>query len=177
MTDSYTFDAAAAILDIGRNTLIRRLRELGMIDATKMPTGRYRGRGIFIVRLHHYLHPTKGLTYYTRTEITPAGLEHIRKRLAGISDQPAATATGTKKSEKSTMPQDTVLPMGTLHDAGELTIITPDGERVHHRCAAVVVFESPFDLQRAINAHRCAYRIRRDIPDEQLHPELTARRA
>lgn len=62
------------------------------------------------------------------------------------------------------------LPEGTLHDAGELTVLTEDGERTRHRAAMVLVFDSPAALRRAIDARRCAYHARRDLPRGHHEP-------
>ena len=155
MTKSHTFDRAAAILNTGRNTLTRRLRELGIIDRHNRPAGRYRGSAYFIVREGWYEHPTLGRQPYTRTEITPRGLRHIQQRLHQH-----------KSKEHTPMPDHTD---ATLHNAGEVTVVTKDGERIHHRAAMVLVFDSPSDLQRAIDAHHCVYRARSDMPEAELH--------
>ncbi|RFA31317.1 hypothetical protein CAI21_01425 [Alkalilimnicola ehrlichii] len=96
------------------------------------------------------------------------------QRLAdeGRAPNNKATRCGHNKSEKTMAKKrqhTTPLPQGTLHDAGELTVVTQDGERVHHRAALVLVFDSTNALQRAIDAHRCSYRVRRDMPEAQLH--------
>lgn len=184
---TYSFDAAAALLDVGRNTLIRRLRELGLIGPDNLPAGRERGGPHFRVAQGVYHHPVRGWTPYGRTEITRRGLLYIAKRLGvGVIHPPEdssrhpqnrAPRGARPRSDRETMSNtnERALPEGTLHDVGELTVVTQDGDRVHHRAAMVLVFDSPSALQRAIDAHRCAYRIRRDLPEERLHPERTAR--
>lgn len=177
MSRTYSFDAAAARLNIGRNTLIRRLRELGLLNAENLPAGRERGGRNFRVRCRSYQHPVTGSTHYGRTELTEQGLALVARLLA----EPTRPAPDINKKREKTMPltefANPVQPLGTLHDAGELIVVTPDGERTHHRAAMLVVFETAGELQKAINAHRCAYQIRRDIPEEQLHPALAAQRA
>lgn len=184
MSRTYSLDAAAAHLRVGRNTLTKRLRELGLLDAQNRPAGRERGGPHFRLRCRTFQHPVTGWTHYSRTEITEQGLAYIARLLAQPAAAPAhpeEQRPTRKKKGSNTMPNThaarPILPLGTLHDAGELIVITMDGERTHHRAALVVVFETAAELQQAINAHRCAYQIRRDIPEEQLHPELTARRA
>ncbi|NWO55022.1 hypothetical protein [Chromohalobacter israelensis] len=49
-------------------------------------------------------------------------------------------------------------PLGTLQDAGELAVLTPNEEPVRHRYAMVVAFSSEEELRRAVQEHRCAYR-------------------
>jgi len=56
----HTITEAAALLDIGRNTLARELRRLKMLDKHNMPAGPFRGKGIFVVKTGTYEHPTRG---------------------------------------------------------------------------------------------------------------------
>lgn len=176
MTTTYSFDAAAARLRLGRNTLMRKLRELGLLTPDNMPAGRERSGPHFRVRQGVYQHPITGWTNYSRTEVTEQGLAYIA-RLLKHTPKPRPSASEKKESKAmSQQPARSILPTGTLHDAGELIVITPDGERIHHRAAMVLVFDTAENLQRAINTQRCAYQIRRDIPEEQLHPVLAAQR-
>ncbi|SHE99675.1 Phage antirepressor protein KilAC domain-containing protein [Modicisalibacter ilicicola DSM 19980] len=79
---TYTLDQAAALLNLGRNTLARRLREAGILDRRNLPRGRYRGNArLMRVETGTYHHPIIGWTHYGRTEITDAGLDHIADRL------------------------------------------------------------------------------------------------
>jgi hypothetical protein len=182
---TYSVDAAAALLNMGRNTLLRRLRELGLLGADNLPAGRERGGPHFRVVPRMFRHPVNGWTHYGRTEITAQGLSYIAKRLGA----PTAEASKNPQQRSDAMPHESnpsdftvvtesntngALPEGTLHDAGEFTVVTQEGGRTHHRAAMVLVFDSPSALQRAIDAHRCAYRARRDIPEAQLHPEQAA---
>lgn len=57
---------------------------------------------------------------------------------------------------------------GTLHDAGELTVIA-DGQRIHHRAALVVTFDNLTALQRAVHAGLCTYQPRQDLPECAAH--------
>lgn len=186
-TTAYSFDAAAARLGLGRNRLIARLRELELIDENNLPRGQERRSPNFRVRQGMYNHPIKGWTHYARTEITQQGLRYIERRLAG-EHPPAprkrkAARSGRQQEEimrtknKRTEPAgpQADIPEALMHDAGELVVVTLDGERTHHRHALVLAFETPEELQRAIDRHRCAYRIRRDLPEERLYPALTQR--
>lgn len=78
---TYTLDQAAALLNIGRNTLTRRLRDAGVLGRDNLPAGRYRSSKLFEVKTGVYRHPVSGWTHYGRTEITDAGLDHIADRL------------------------------------------------------------------------------------------------
>lgn len=40
--------------------------------------------------------------------------------------------------------------VGCLHDAGELTAVTPAGGRVKHRAALLITFHDQEEMQRAI---------------------------
>lgn len=180
---TYSFDAAAGLLGLGRNTLIRRLRELGLIGQDNLPAGRERGGPHFRVIQRMYHHPVRGWTPYGRTEITRRGLHYIAEQLGlGVAHPPEnsrhpqnhANLGANPRSDEIMSETYDRLPEGILHDVGELTVVTEDGDRIHHRAAMVLVFDSPSALQRAIDAHRCAYRIRRDLPEERLHPERTA---
>lgn len=77
----YTFDQSAALLNMGRNTLIRRLREEGMLGKDNLPAGRWRGHGAFRVITRTYTHPVLGYRHYGRTVITPKGLDAVRRKL------------------------------------------------------------------------------------------------
>lgn len=77
----YTFDQAAGLLNIGRNTLIRQLRDQGMLCRQNLPTGRWRGSGVFAVQMSFYRHPTLGQRPYGRTKITTRGLDVIAYKL------------------------------------------------------------------------------------------------
>ena len=83
----YTFDQAAALLNMGRNTLIRRLREEGMLGKDNLPTGRWRGRGVFRVITRMYQHPVAGYSHYGRTVITANGLNTVSQKL-GLAQLP-----------------------------------------------------------------------------------------
>lgn len=57
----------------------------------------------------------------------------------------------------------------TLHDAGEVTVVTQQEGRTRHRFALVVTFSSARELQRALDAQGCEYRPRIDLPEGALH--------
>ena len=79
---TYPLNHAAALLNLGRNVLARRLREAGVLGADNLPTGPYRGRvELVIVATGTYRHPIAGWTHYGRTEFTDAGLDHIAAKL------------------------------------------------------------------------------------------------
>jgi hypothetical protein len=168
---TYSLSETAAKLDIGRNTMTRHLRELGVLDRQNLPAGRYREDPRLVVRKRRYTHPVTGLTEYGRTEVTEDGVRFISQILSTHWEHGAAPANPLPPTPKPGVPE------GTLHDAGELTVVTPDGERAHHRAAMVVVFDSPASLQHAIDAQWCGYEARRDIPEEQLHPDLLAKQS
>ena len=87
----YTFDQAAALLNMGRNTLIRRLREEGMLGKDNLPTSRWRGRGVFRVITKMYRHPVAGYSHYGRTVITVKGLNAVSRKLGIAQHQPEGT--------------------------------------------------------------------------------------
>lgn len=183
----YTFDQAAARLDIGRNKLASELRRLKMLDQQNQPTGPLRGKGLFVVQTGTYKHPTKGKTTYTKTLITEKGLKVIqfrlekgalltapRKDLERFSrnrleegSTPLIPPSELKKEEtmNNEHPQ---IPTGRLHDVGELTVINDDHERCHHRVAMVVVFDSPEQAQACVEAGSI-----RLIPSMDLNPDVT----
>ena len=79
---TYTLDQAAALLNLGRNTLAQRLREAGVLGADNLPVGRYRGNTrLVLVATGTYWHPICGWTHYGRSEFTDAGLDHIARQL------------------------------------------------------------------------------------------------
>lgn len=59
------------------------------------------------------------------------------------------------------------LPLGTLQDAGEVAVLTPNQGAVRHRFALVVAFDSEEALRAALDDHQCRYR------DGQRVQELT----
>lgn len=82
---TYTLDQAAALLNTGRNTLARQLRDADILGADNLPAGGYRGKTrLLVVATGTYWHPICGWTHYGRTEFTDAGLDHIATKL-GIS--------------------------------------------------------------------------------------------
>lgn len=66
-----------------------------------------------------------------------------------------------------TAPPSHQAPTGTLQDAGELAVLTPNQGAVRHQFALVVAFENEAQLRRAIEEHQCRYR------DGQQVEELT----
>ena len=79
---TYTLDEAAARLNIGRNTLARRLRrEARMLDAQNLPAPQFRGSTSMRVRVGGYDHPTRGRCEYHRVLFTPEGLRRIAAAL------------------------------------------------------------------------------------------------
>ncbi|MBD3895270.1 hypothetical protein IEI94_05335 [Halomonas sp. ML-15] len=79
---TYSLDQAAALLNQGRNTLARRMREAGVLGADNLPATRYRGNTrLMVVATGTYWHPICGWTHYGRTEFTDAGLDHIAAKL------------------------------------------------------------------------------------------------
>jgi hypothetical protein len=58
-------------------------------------------------------------------------------------------------------------PLGTLQDAGEVAVLTPNQGTVRHQFALVIAFESESELRRALKRHACRYR------DGQRIQELT----
>ncbi|SFT96413.1 hypothetical protein [Halomonas saccharevitans] len=79
---TYPLDQAAPLLNLGRNTLARRLRDVGVLGPDNLPAGPYRGRvALVIVATGTYWHPICGWTHYGRTEFTDAGLDHIARKL------------------------------------------------------------------------------------------------
>ncbi|GHE20145.1 hypothetical protein C1H70_17305 [Halomonas urumqiensis] len=94
MHATYTLDQAAALLNLGRNSLARRLREAGVLGTDNLPAGRYRGRvNLVIVATGTYWHPICGWTHYGRSEFTDAGLDHIASKLGiELARLPCASA-------------------------------------------------------------------------------------
>lgn len=79
---TYTLDQAAARLNIGRNTLARRLRdEARMLDRQNLPTPRYRGSRYMRVRVTGYDHPVRGRCESHRVLFTDQGLRHVAHAL------------------------------------------------------------------------------------------------
>jgi prophage antirepressor-like protein len=82
---TYTMEAAAKVLGMGRNTFFRRLRELGIIQpGSRLPYQRH---------MHHFdvtattWTDNEGLEHPSfRVHLTPAGLEYVRKRLHASTD-------------------------------------------------------------------------------------------
>lgn len=98
MPRTYRLDHAAALLNMGRNTLAHRLRAAGVLGRDNLPAGPYRNkrRGatrLMIVVTGTYHPPTCGWTHYGRTEFTDAGLDCIAQTLGiHIATLPAPTA-------------------------------------------------------------------------------------
>jgi len=100
---TYTLDQAAALLNIGRNTLAQRLREAGVLGADNLPVGRYRGNTrLVLVATGIYWHPICGWTHYGRSEFTDAGLDHIARRLVIDIAQLPPIHTSRKPQQRAT---------------------------------------------------------------------------
>ncbi len=56
-------------------------------------------------------------------------------------------------------------PLGTLQDAGEVAVLTPNQGETRHRFAMVVAFDSEAELRRALDDHTCRYRNGRRIEE------------
>lgn len=90
----YTLQEAAALLGTGRNTLCKRLRELGMLDAQNLGTRPHTSTGRLIVELKAYENPGLGTERpYGKTLVTERGLLYIANRL-GIRIQRDAANDG-----------------------------------------------------------------------------------
>lgn len=107
MPRTYRLDHAAALLNMGRNTLARRLRAAGVLGRDNLPAGPYRNkrRGatrLMVVATGIYHHPACGWTHYGRTEFTDAGLDYIARKL-GVDIEtlpvPAARQQNPRKEE------------------------------------------------------------------------------
>lgn len=84
----YSMEAAAKVLGIGRNTLFRRLRDLGILQrGSNLPYQRYAHH--FAVTASSWTDPQDNVhTSYT-TRVRPSGLDYLRKRLAAEQRQVA----------------------------------------------------------------------------------------
>lgn len=84
----YTMDAAAKILGMGRVTLYRRLRDLGIIQrGSRLPYQRYMHHFVLTAGSwtdrHGNIHPSQ------TTRVRPTGLDYLRRRLeAGVEVTP-----------------------------------------------------------------------------------------
>lgn len=79
---TYSLDQAGALLNTGRNTLARQLRDAAVLGEDNLPAGGYRGKTrLVVVATGTYWHPVCGWTHYGRTEFTDAGLDHIATKL------------------------------------------------------------------------------------------------
>jgi len=85
----YSMEAAAKILQIGRTTLFRRLRDLGIIrHGSRLPYQEYMHH--FVVTATTWTSPD-GETHPDYTpRVRPSGLEYLRKRLVGTQLEIAA---------------------------------------------------------------------------------------
>lgn len=78
----YSMEAAAKILGVGRTTFFRQLRDLGIIQRVgRLPYQRYVHH--FVVTASTYTTPD-GVEHTSYTpRVRPAGLDYLRRRLAG----------------------------------------------------------------------------------------------
>ncbi|WP_422101881.1 phage antirepressor KilAC domain-containing protein [Vreelandella sp.] len=78
----YTLQEAAALLGTGRNTLCKRLRELGMLDASNVATRPHTSTGRLVVESKSFEHNGLGIERpYGKTLVTERGLLYIANRL------------------------------------------------------------------------------------------------
>lgn len=167
----YTFDQAAALLNMGRNTLIRRLREKGMLGKDNLPAGRWRGHGAFRVITRTYTHPVLGYRHYGKTLITKVGFAEIRRHFEKTHYPPERDKTtgymsSINPAEESSMDSNPATP-ARLHDIGELTVINEDHGRCHHKVAMVLIFDS---LEEAAACMKSG--LVRLVPANDLNPEV-----
>lgn len=162
----YTFDQAAAALDMGRNSLTRSLRHMKILDRQNMPASLYRGKGIFVVKTGAYKHPINGPTPYTKTLITEKGLAIIKSRFE--KSCLSSLKHSEPEKEKCMNNGSTQPPTGRVHDLGELTVINEEHGRCHHRVAMVVIFDSPEQAKACVKAGSV-----RLIPSMDLNPDAT----
>lgn len=76
---SYSWQTAANLLGMGRNTLTRRLRLEAIIQANKLPYARYAHH--FKVLPRTRVDKNERTVVYSVTEVLPTGLPFLRKRL------------------------------------------------------------------------------------------------
>lgn len=168
---AYTFDEAAALLDLGRNTLTKTLRELKILDRRNMPTGPYRGKGLFEVKTSTYNNPLKGPTPYSRTTITQKGVDVIRARMnkaaLAISQAPQ-TPPANPKPEATMEAAEQLTPTGRVHDIGEMTVINEEHDRCHHRHAIVLIFDSEDQMKESVRKG-----VIQLVPAQDLNPDAT----
>ena len=80
---AYSMLATAKILGWGRNVLMRDLRRLGVLQGNNLPYQRYEHH--FKVVPGTYVHPRTGQRVPTATTfVLPAGLDFLRRKLAGL---------------------------------------------------------------------------------------------
>ena len=56
------------------------------------------------------------------------------------------------------------VPQARVHDAGPLTVVNEDHGRIHHRHAAVVIFDNEAELKDWIKAGHCQLIPAEDLP-------------
>lgn len=74
-----TMEATAKVVGLGRNTLFRRLREIGVLQANRLPYQRY--MHYFEIELGTHVRNGEHYPHHT-TRVKPEGVDFIRRRLA-----------------------------------------------------------------------------------------------
>ncbi|WP_296263980.1 MULTISPECIES: phage antirepressor KilAC domain-containing protein [unclassified Pseudomonas] len=76
-----TLAQTAKVFGISRNTLIRKMREQGLLDDTNLPRYRTRDREYLRVKEGSWYHPKAGMQYSESTRVKQAGIIWLAERL------------------------------------------------------------------------------------------------
>lgn len=78
---TYSLKEAAQLLNMGRNTLARQMKDQGILGPDNLPTGRHLGGPHLVVKTTGYYHPILGYTHHGSTQVTEQGLDWLADRL------------------------------------------------------------------------------------------------
>jgi phage antirepressor YoqD-like protein len=80
VTDTFTLQQAARLLNVGTRSLFEQLRREHILDENNLPYGRYTAAGYFQVRTTYYTNGT-GDHARGRTLVTVKGLQWLEQKL------------------------------------------------------------------------------------------------
>ncbi|MDA3920525.1 MAG: phage antirepressor KilAC domain-containing protein [Salinisphaera sp.] len=78
----YTLQEAAQAIGMGERAVFRALRRRRVITKANVPVVRYKRLGYLVEEEHSYQHPSVGTKFYSRTLVTPAGIQWLQTLLA-----------------------------------------------------------------------------------------------
>ena len=92
-SELYDMKRAAELVGIGRNTLIKFLKETKVLNPDRLPYFKFQQLGYFKLHTSVYTHAIHGEMARNKTMVTPRGIEFISHLLNTHFDKPERSGT------------------------------------------------------------------------------------